>query len=116
MDSAFFDGRLLDEPGGAPSNQCEDRRPTPLAPRRPGFDVLRTALEARRLGPPTVVVFRYRVPVRRQKTAAARPVRAPEHCLERKVVVINKHVSACTVAWFHEGPQRPRAMFAVLKS
>lgn len=130
MDSAFFDGRLLDE---LERRGVEYSMSVPFA----RFADLKATVESRRLwrraGPDLaffepswkpagwdrrrrVVVLRRRVPVRRKEPLQLDLFEPRGHGFEFKAVVTNKRASARGVARFHEGRGAQEAMFAELKS
>ena len=130
MDSAFFDGGLLDE---------LERRGVDYSVSVPfaRFADLKAAVEGRRLwrragpglaffeprwkpaswdGRRRVVVVRRRVPARRKEPLQLDLFEPREHGFEFKAVVTNKRVRARAVALFHEGRGTQEATFAELKS
>ena len=130
MDSAFFDGRLLEE---LERRGVEYSMSVPFA----RFAGLRAAVEGRRrwrrAGPDTaffelpwkpagwdrgrrMVVLRQRVPAHRKEPLQLDLFEPRQHGFEFKVVVTNKRASARNVARFHEGRGAQEAMFAELKS
>ena len=130
MDSAFFDGRLLDE---LERRDVEYSVSVPFA----RFADLKAAVEGRRLwrragpglaffeprwkpasweGHRRVVVVRRCVPARRKEPLQLDLFEPREHGFEFKAIVTNKRVRARAVALFHEGRGAQEATFAELKS
>lgn len=130
MDSAFFDGRLLD---ALERRGVEYTVSVPFA----RFADLKAAVEKRRRWRQAsgdvdffelrwkpaswhrrrrLVVVRRRVPARRKEPLQLDLFEPREHGFEFKVVATNKRVRAGAVALFHEGRGAQEAMFAELKS